>query len=47
MCGRPSYRAPEMLGGDGHSADVDLWALGVLIYEMMVGRRDHHDETNL
>mmetsp|Transcript_35521 Transcript_35521/g.49311 ORF Transcript_35521/g.49311 Transcript_35521/m.49311 type:complete len:199 (-) Transcript_35521:89-685(-) len=32
------YMAPEMLTGLGHDRSVDLWALGVFIYEMISGR---------
>ncbi|KAL9185116.1 hypothetical protein ACHAXT_002893 [Thalassiosira profunda] len=37
-CGSPEYMAPEILLGKGHSLSVDHWALGVLIYEMLVGQ---------
>ena len=30
--------APEILDEQGHSFPVDWWALGILLYEMMVGR---------
>ena len=33
-----SFAAPEILLGKGHSLIVDHWALGVLIYEMLVGQ---------
>jgi CRP-like cAMP-binding protein len=38
VCGTPHYLAPEVIAGTGHSFAVDLWCLGVLIYEMLVGR---------
>ncbi|KAL7532264.1 hypothetical protein ACHAXR_004527 [Thalassiosira sp. AJA248-18] len=37
-CGSPEYMAPEMLLGKGHALNVDHWALGVLLYEMLVGQ---------
>ena len=36
-CGTPTFLAPEILFGKGHSLEVDIWALGVLIYEIVVG----------
>ena len=37
VCGTPEYLAPELLLMKGHSFGVDWWALGVLLYEMVVG----------
>ena len=37
-CGSPEYMAPEILLGKGHSLNVDHWALGVVLYEMLVGQ---------
>jgi serine/threonine protein kinase len=37
-CGSPEYMAPEMLLGKGHTLSADHYALGVLIYEMLVGQ---------
>lgn len=37
FCGTAEYLAPEMLIGNGHDYTVDWWALGILIYEMIVG----------
>ncbi|KAM0747553.1 kinase-like protein [Meredithblackwellia eburnea MCA 4105] len=37
LCGTLDYLPPEMVEGREHSDKVDLWALGVLTYEFLVG----------
>eukprot|EP00294_Goniomonas_avonlea_P005610 CAMPEP_0114543934 /NCGR_PEP_ID=MMETSP0114-20121206/2615_1 /TAXON_ID=31324 /ORGANISM="Goniomonas sp, Strain m" /LENGTH=783 /DNA_ID=CAMNT_0001728295 /DNA_START=249 /DNA_END=2596 /DNA_ORIENTATION=- len=37
IVGIPEYIPPEMLLGTGYTKAADLWQLGVLIYEMLVG----------
>ena len=37
LCGTPEYIAPEILLSKGHGPEVDVWALGVLLFEMLTG----------
>jgi len=36
-CGTPHYWPPELFEGNAQDVAVDLWALGTLIYELLVG----------
>jgi serine/threonine protein kinase len=39
ICGTPNYIAPEILSGKaGHSFEVDIWAYGVIMYTLLVGK---------
>ncbi|EMG46780.1 CDC5 Cell cycle serine/threonine-protein kinase CDC5/MSD2 [Candida maltosa Xu316] len=40
ICGTPNYIAPEVLGGKntGHSFEVDIWAIGIMMYALLVGK---------
>ncbi len=39
VAGTPGYMAPEQWLGEPSSAAVDIWALGVMIYEMLMAHR--------
>lgn len=43
LCGTLDYLPPEMVEGNPHTAAVDLWALGVLTYEFLVGAPPFED----
>uniref|UniRef100_A0A3Q3FYW9 non-specific serine/threonine protein kinase n=1 Tax=Kryptolebias marmoratus TaxID=37003 RepID=A0A3Q3FYW9_KRYMA len=49
LCGTLDYLPPEMIEGRTHDEKVDLWSLGVLCYEFLVGKPPFeaktHDET--
>lgn len=38
MCGTLDYLPPEMIQNKAYDEKVDHWALGILIYEFLVGR---------
>ncbi|MCP4204190.1 MAG: protein kinase [bacterium] len=39
MSGTPAYMSPEQLAGQGVSVQSDLYALGLLLYELFTGKR--------
>lgn len=49
LCGTLDYLPPEMVEGQAHDKSVDIWSLGVLCYEFLVGsppfEAQGHSET--
>ncbi|XP_055310282.1 aurora kinase C [Sitodiplosis mosellana] len=49
LCGTVDYLPPEMISGQPHTKQVDLWSLGVLCYELLTGeppfQTGSYDET--
>lgn len=43
--GTPGYMAPEVLCAQNHSYAVDYFALGVIGYEFMLGKRPYHGRS--
>jgi serine/threonine protein kinase len=35
ICGTPLYLAPELINEDNYNESVDVWALGILTYELL------------
>lgn len=38
LCGSPLYMAPEILRYEKYGAKADLWSVGAVLYEMVVGK---------
>ena len=46
LCGTLDYLPPEMIEGNHHDENVDLWSLGILCYELLVGKPPFETESN-
>lgn len=38
FCGTPLYVSPDVLRGDMYDEKIDLWGIGILTYELLVGK---------
>ncbi|KAA8493827.1 Serine/threonine-protein kinase CBK1 [Porphyridium purpureum] len=44
FCGTREYVAPEMLSGKPYGQSIDVWAFGILMYEVLCGRTPFYAE---
>jgi len=45
VLGTPSYMAPEVLEGGRFDHRADMWAVGILLYELLAGKRPFDSST--
>ena len=43
--GTPGYMAPEVMNRENHNYLVDYYAVGIIAYECMLGRRPYNGRT--
>ena len=43
--GTPEYWSPEMINEWGHNVSTDWWALGIIVYEMLIGIPPFYDKN--
>lgn len=46
IAGSMAYMAPEVLSRRGYSCQIDWWSLGVIVYELIYGKRPFRGKTN-
>lgn len=47
MVGSPLYMAPEIIQGQSYGEKADVWSLGILFYEILVGKNLFEGEDNI
>jgi cGMP-dependent protein kinase len=45
IIGTPHYVAPEIMTGKGYGFPVDLWSLGICLFEFITGHVPFGDEV--
>merc|ERR1712137_870842 len=46
MVGTPHYMAPEVMRGHGYGTEVDLWSIGITLYEFVCGLLPFADDLD-
>ena len=44
LCGTPNYLAPEIILNKGYNFSVDFWSLGIIFFEMLMGKDPFHNK---
>lgn len=47
ICGSPIYMAPEIIKYNSYTNKSDLWSLGVILYEIIIGKPPYKASTHL
>ncbi len=45
FCGTIEYMAPEIIESENYDYSVDIWSLGILLYELLMGHSPFKDKT--
>ena len=46
FCGTMEYMAPEIVGSENYDYSVDIWSLGILLYELLFGHSPFNADSN-